>query len=134
MRDKGMFGTGIQMPGSVYWFCVSLLLLLVVGFNAVLAGSFLAEFVIPALLLGSTAGFFIPYLNTEALIKNSRVFTAFLLVVLLITNTADHILHKPVTFSGLMTIFLSAVVGLYLGRYVRINRFSSQDTSSETEL
>ncbi len=133
MSDKGMFGMGIQMPGSVYWFCVSLLLLLVTGFNAVLAGSFLAEFVIPALLLGSTVGYLIPHLNAEVLIKNSRVFTAFLLVVFFIMNTADHILHKPVTFSGLMTILLSAIVGLYLGRYVRINRFSSQETLSETE-
>ncbi|MEQ0217899.1 hypothetical protein ABLV18_27685 [Klebsiella sp. CN_Kp114] len=126
--SEGMFGLPIKPPSALYWFNVSLLLLVLVSFYALTSGSFPGTFVVVSLGLMAAAGMKKPLVSAQAVIRSEKGFLIYALCVLSMCNLLDHVLHKPVSFPGVISVILSGIVGFNLGRYAVIGRFSLEES------
>lgn len=124
---------GLKAPGSLYWFNVSLIVMFVMSFQALTSGSFPGYFFVVSLFIAAIIGRTKPCINGEGLLRNPKVFILYGLCLLLMCNVMDHAMHKPVSFSGVISTILAFVIGLYLGRYIAIGRFSINPEVDETE-
>lgn len=121
---ESMFGLPIKPPGALYWFNVSLLFLVMTSFFALASGSFPGMFVVVALGVMGVAGMKHPLVSAQELIRSKVGFLTYALCMLSMCNLLDHVLHKPVSLPGVMSVILSGIIGFSLGRYARLGRFS----------
>lgn len=125
--SEGMFGLPIKPPGALYWFNVSLLLMVLTSFYALSSGSFPGVFVVIALALMGTMGMKWPLKSAQVAIKDTKWFLVYTFCLLSMCNLLDHVFHKTVSFPGVMCVILSGVVGFFLGRYACIGRFGLEE-------
>ncbi|WP_243211290.1 hypothetical protein JQ760_028595 (plasmid) [Klebsiella pneumoniae] len=130
---EGMFGLPIKPPGALYWFNVSLLFLVMTSFYALASGSFPGMFVIVALGLMGVAGMKRPFVSAQQIIRSKEGFLTYALCMLSMCNLLDHILHKPVSLPGVMSVILSGIIGFSLGRYASIGRFGLEKPPADKE-
>ncbi|EMK0754015.1 hypothetical protein AB7W75_12135 [Providencia huaxiensis] len=129
--ESGLFGTKIPAPGSLYWFNVSLLFLVVAGMNALADGAFPSLFICFALFGCAVYGWLRPLTNGEQRLVSVSGFLCYAGCMWAIMNIQQHVLHEPIGFTGTMCVVLSSFVGFYLGRYTRIGRFSLKPLTEE---
>ncbi len=129
--EPGMFGSSIPAPGSLYWFNVSLLFLVVAGMNALADGAFPSLFICFVLFGCATYGWLHPLTNGEQRLVSVPGFLFYAGCMWLVMNIQQHVLHEPIGFTGAICVVLSSLVGFYLGRYTRIGRFSLTPPAAE---
>lgn len=122
--EPGMFGSSIPTPGSLYWFNVSLLFLIVTGMNALADGAFPSLFICGALFACAVYGWLRPLTNGEQRLVSVPGFLFYTGSLWIVMNVQQHLLDEPIGFTGTLCLVLSSFVGFYLGRYTRIGRFS----------
>ncbi|EGT5675545.1 hypothetical protein AGJ34_21495 [Cronobacter dublinensis subsp. dublinensis] len=122
--DQGVFGLPIKAPGSLYWFNVSLMVLLVMSFQALMSGSFPIWFFLLALAISAVTGMKKPLLDAEELIRQPKGFLSYCVWLFLMANITYHYIHQQISFAGVISTVLAFIVGFYLGRYSVIERFS----------
>lgn len=132
---EGMFGLPIKPPGALYWFNVSLLLMVLTSFYALASGSFPGMFVVVALGIMGVTGMIRPLMSAQVAIRSVKGFVIYSLCMLSMCNLLDHVFHQHVSFPGVMSVILAGVVGFFLGRYASIGRFSLEEPpASNTEV
>lgn len=129
--ESGMFGSSIPAPGSLYWFNVSLLFLVVAGMNALADRAFPSLFICFALFGCAVYGWLQPLANGERRLVSVPGFLFYSGFMWAFMNIQQHVLHEPIGFTGTMCVVLSSFVGFYLGRYTRIGRFSLTPPAAE---
>ncbi|EOC0011706.1 hypothetical protein ACI0X9_003393 [Cronobacter turicensis] len=122
--DQGFFGLPIKAPGSLYWFNVSVSVLFIMSYQALMNGAFPMWFILLSLSVSFVTGMKYPFIDAEEKIRQPAWFITYCICLLLITNITDHLLHQRIECSGMLSIILAFVVGFYLGRYFVIGRFS----------